>query len=131
MAIGRKPRFQRKSEPAGEAKPVATERQQSTYVGDETYSIPCGDWRMGDEICFERAKYSGYGFSVFDGFEKICGRINSGLEFLEIITADGSKVTVKHETLTATGVFRKPYATPEEEAIRTRKFVVRRPWDKR
>lgn len=92
--------------------------QESEYRGDAEYSIGCtGDAVMGDEVRFERAKFTGsFRNAKFAGFERITGKIvrdSYGEEKQQhtftLELADGSKLKIKGRNLYANGTFRKPW----------------------
>jgi hypothetical protein len=97
--------------------------QESTYSGDDTYTINCtGDVCSGDEIAFERARFTGsYRRPQFDGFELICGRVEResyGAQRQQhtftLRLPDGSTTLIKGRNLYKNGVWRKPW--PDESA---------------
>ena len=100
--------------------------QTSNYTGDNVYKINCtGDACIGDEICFERATFTG---SIkkpkFDGFEKIEGVIISDSygrdkqqHTFTLRKKDGELCLIKGRNLYANGVYRKPW-TDEQARLK-------------
>lgn len=93
--------------------------EYSDYSGDEIYSIRCtGDAVVGDEICFERATFSGsFRNPIFAGFERITGKIirdsygrDKQQHTFTIETDCGQIMRIKGRNLYANGTWRKPWA---------------------
>lgn len=91
----------------------------STYNGDSEYTLNCtGDCVVGDEIRFDRAKFSGsYRKPKFAGFERVTGKIirdSYGSEKQQhtftIELANGSTTRIKGRNLYANSVYRKIWA---------------------
>ncbi len=96
----------------------------SKYQGDAAYTIDCtGDAVIGDEVCFERATFSGsFRNPKFAGFEMIKGTIikdSYGLQKQQhtftIKTAEGGELKIKGRNLYANGTYRKSWA---DESLR-------------
>lgn len=93
--------------------------QTSTYAGDSTYTIhTTGDCVVGDEVCFERATFSGsFRSAKFAGFELVQGKIvadsygrDKQQHTFTIELMDGSKIRIKGRNLYANDVYRKAWA---------------------
>mgnify|MGYP004702078235 CR=1 FL=1 len=89
---------------------------QSTFFGDETFSICCtGDAVKGDEVAFERAVFGGsFRKPTFEGFELVCGKIvadsygrDKQQHTFTIELVDGSTTRIKGRNLYKNGVWRK------------------------
>lgn len=94
--------------------------QISNYNGDAIYSVNCtGDAVTGDEVCFEKAVFSGYFKSAkFSHFELIKGKIindsygaDKQQHTFTIELLDGSKMKIKGRNLYRNGTFRKPWSS--------------------
>jgi hypothetical protein len=90
----------------------------STYRGDEVYNIDCtGDCVTGDQVCFERAKFTGsWRKPKFAGFEKIEGKIindsygaQKQQHTFTLLLDSGEKLLIKGRNLYANGTWRKPW----------------------
>ena len=97
--------------------------QVSDYAGDEVYCFEAtGNCCVGDEVCFERATFSGsYKRPKLDGFERIQAKIvadSYGAEKQQhtftLELANGSKTRIKGRNLYANGVWRKPWKNEED-----------------
>lgn len=97
----------------------------SSYKGDETYSIECtGDAVRGDEVCFERATFTGsFRNAKFAGFERIEGTIvadsygaQAQQHTFTIALVGGGEVRIKGRNLYKNGIFRKPWADESARA---------------
>lgn len=89
-----------------------------TYRGDDEYRInTTGDCVVGDDVRFERAKFSGsFKSPKFAGFEVITGTIVADSygkakqqHTFTLLLADGSKMLIKGRNLYANGTWRKPW----------------------
>jgi len=98
--------------------------QNSSYKGDEIYKINAtGDCVVGDEVSFERAKFSGsWRKPKFSGFELIQGKIikdsygaDKQQHTFTIELGDGSKILIKGRNLYSNGTYRKAW---EDESQR-------------
>lgn len=94
---------------------------ESEYQGDDTYSVRAtGDVVVGDEVCFDRATFSGsWRNAHFEGFERVMGRVvrdsygaAKQQHTFTIEKADGSLMRIKGRNLYRQGVWRKPWADP-------------------
>ena len=99
--------------------------QVSEFRGDEIYKFNCtGDAVTGDEVCFERATFTGsFRNAKFAGFEKVSGKIVSDSygcdkqqHTFTLELADGSTLKIKGRNLYANGTYRK--AWPDESLRR-------------
>lgn len=97
--------------------------EQSTYHGDETYSVnTTGDCVVGDEVCFERATFTGsYRNAKFAGMELVEGKIiresygsYRGQHTFTIQKSDGSTMRIKGRNLYSNGTWRKLWADESE-----------------
>ena len=88
------------------------------YKGDNEYCIDAtGDACVGDEVCFERALFTGsFSKPKFNGYEKIQGKIikdSYGKEKQQhtftIELDDGEKILIKGRNLYRNGLYRKPW----------------------
>lgn len=101
---------------------VADTRESSTYRGDAEHSIECtGDAVVGDEVCFERAMFSGsYHRPQFAGFERVTGTIEADSygeakqqHTFTIETAAG-RIRIKGRNLYRNRVWRRPWTDETE-----------------
>lgn len=97
----------------------------SNYQGDKTYAINCtGDAVVGDEVCFERATFSGsFRNAKFDGFERITGTIirdsyghDKQQHTFTIKLPNGSEMRIKGRNLYAESTWRKPWTDESQRA---------------
>lgn len=100
--------------------------ETSEFRGDSVYSIECtGDACTGDEVAFDRAKFSGsFRNARFAGFERVEAVIVSESygaakqqHTFTLKLADGSITRIKGRNLYAQGLYRKPW---QNEADRLR-----------
>lgn len=101
-----------------------TAMELPTFKGDSTYSYDCtGDAVAGDEVCFERAKFTGsFRNSKFAGFEKIEGKIiadsygkDKQQHTFTLLLLNGEKTRIKGRNLYSNGLYRKPW---QDESLR-------------
>ena len=100
--------------------------QNSTYSGDETYSvIATGDCVVGDEVSFERAIFSGsFRNAKFAGFELIQGKIindsygrDKQQHTFTIELLDQSKMSIKGRNLYGNGTYRKAWPNEDQRGL--------------
>lgn len=100
--------------------------QNPTFKGDAAYSREAtGDVVVGDEICFEQAKFSGsFRNAKFEGFEKIEGKVirdSYGSEKQQhtftLELKDGSELKIKGRNLYKNGVFRKEWENESDREL--------------
>ena len=91
----------------------------STYAGDKLYKLNAtGDVCVGDEVCFERATFSGsFRKPTFDGFEKVEGEVvadsygkQKQQHTFTIRLAAGQTTRIKGRNLYKNGVWRKKWS---------------------
>lgn len=97
--------------------------QEPEFRGDAVFKVNCtGDCVVGDEVCFERATFSGsYRRARFEGFEKVVGKIiadsygrTKQQHTFTLELQNGSKTTIKGRNLYVNGVWRKVWADESE-----------------
>jgi len=100
--------------------------ETSTFKGDEIYTVnTTGDCVVGDEVCFERATFTGsFRNATFSGFELVKGVIvndsygrDKQQHTFTITLLDDSKIKIKGRNLYKNGVFRKPWTDESKRRL--------------
>ena len=100
--------------------------ETSDYHGDVVYSINCtGDVVVGDEVCFNKATFSGsFRSAKFAGFEKITGKVikdsygaDKQQHTFTLQRPDGTIFLIKGRVLYREGTWRKPWQNETDRKI--------------
>jgi hypothetical protein len=101
-------------------------RESAVFRGDDVYTICCtGDAVVGDEICFDRAMFTGsYRRPRFFGYERVEAVIvkdaygdEKQQHTFTLRAGDGTKMLIKGRNLYREGCWRKPWADESDRIL--------------